>query len=105
MKIKCSDQTSHLCTSVHLTLPAISLLIMLVSLTFTSCDQLASDDTTSSEDTIELTPLIDSNTNWLLSCNSNTDCDQGEICSCGSCVIPCEEMRGCREDCHAMYKC
>lgn len=44
----------------------------------------------------ETVPLIDSNTNWLLSCVEDTDCGEGERCSCGSCVIPCEMGRGCR---------
>lgn len=37
----------------------------------------------------QLTPLIDSNTNWLLTCSADSDCDVGEHCACGSCVIPC----------------
>ena len=36
-----------------------------------------------------VTPLIDSNTNWLLTCSTDSDCDAGEQCACGSCVIPC----------------
>ena len=39
-----------------------------------------------------ITPLIDSNTNWLLSCSADADCEEGEQCSCGSCVIPCLPM-------------
>ena len=63
-----------------------------------SCDEGSTDDMTSTTEAAELTPLINSNTNWLLSCNEDTDCDEGETCSCGSCVIPCEEMRGCSID-------
>jgi len=36
-----------------------------------------------------VTPLIDSNTNWLLTCSADSDCGAGEQCACGSCVIPC----------------
>ena len=63
-----------------------------------SCDESATGDAPSTSEMSELTPLINSNTNWLLSCSEDTDCDQGEACSCGSCVIPCEEMRGCSID-------
>lgn len=40
--------------------------------------------------------LIDSNTNWLVSCSLGEDCGEGEECVCGSGVIPCEAERGCR---------
>ena len=71
---------------------------VLITFIFWSCDEISSDDTASNTETSELTPLINSNTNWLLSCNEDTDCDEGESCSCGSCVIPCEETRGCSID-------
>ena len=98
MKNTCSNHISSLCSSTCLTQAVITLLVLLASLIFVSCDQLVTDNTTDSNDTIELTPLIDSNTNWLLTCSSNSDCDDREICSCGSCVIPCEEMTGCSID-------
>ena len=88
MKNTCSNHISSLCSSTCLTQSVITLLVLLASLIFVSCDQLVTDNTTDSNDTIELTPLIDSNTNWLLTCSSNSDCDDREICSCGSCVIP-----------------
>lgn len=42
-----------------------------------------------------LTPLIDSNTNWLLACAEDSDCGEGQ-CSCGACIIPCQSEMACR---------
>lgn len=61
---------------------------------FSGCEEASTDSTTSALDPDEnggsaITPLIDSNTNWLLSCSADSDCDEGEQCACGSCVIPC----------------
>lgn len=67
-------------------------------LALSSCDQLTTDlgvETAGGVEMSSLTPTIDSYTNWLLSCSENEDCAEGEQCSCGSCVIPCEETSGC----------
>ena len=62
---------------------------------FCSCEaDLSGGGGDSSE--VDLTPLLDSNTNWLLSCSVDLDCGVGETCVCGSCVVPCDTDQGCR---------
>ena len=67
---------------------------MLVSLliscnTATDEDQMTVDP---NSDELSMTPLIDSNTNWLVSCSVDDDCGESGRCACGSCVIPCSPM-------------
>jgi hypothetical protein len=38
---------------------------------------------------------IDSNTNWLVTCLSNADCEAGEACLCGGCTAPCANQAAC----------
>ena len=66
--------------------------IVILCLLNSSCQEDNLNDT--SENSI-ITPLIDSNTNWLLACAEDADCDDGQ-CSCGACIIPCQFEMGCR---------
>ena len=68
------------------------LLCIILCLLGGSCQENNLTDTSESS---VLTPLIDSNTNWLLACADDTDCGEGQ-CSCGACIIPCQAELGCR---------
>lgn len=67
-------------------------LLMIVCMSGVSCQE---DPLTMGESTT-ITPLIDSNTNWLLACAEDDDCSEGGQCSCGTCVIPCQPEVGCQ---------
>ena len=67
-------------------------LFVILCLLAGSCEEENLSDTNESS---IITPLIDSNTNWLLACAEDADCDEGR-CSCGACIIPCQAEMGCR---------
>ena len=64
--------------------------------TATDEDQMIVDP---NSDELSTTPLIDSNTNWLVSCSVDDDCGESGRCACGSCVIPCSPTSGERNLC------
>lgn len=63
-----------------------------IFIALSSCSNESQTSIDPNGDGTTITPLIDSNTNWLLSCSADSDCGEGEHCSCGSCVIPCAPM-------------
>ena len=77
----------------------LGLRIFLINLLASPLYQGCSSDDLESGETVDpngvestVTPLINSNTNWLLSCSADSDCGEGEQCDCGSCVIPCSPV-------------
>jgi hypothetical protein len=42
-------------------------------------------------------PGTDTNTNWLKSCSSDTECDLGSTCSCGRCTVECDSDADCAD--------
>jgi glucuronoarabinoxylan endo-1,4-beta-xylanase len=42
-------------------------------------------------------PQTGSQTNWLLSCQIDAECEAGLQCLCGACTLPCSKNEGCAE--------
>lgn len=72
-----------------------SMICLVISALALSCNTATNEDQMSvnpNGDELSITPLIDSNTNWLVSCSVDDDCGESGRCTCGSCVIPCSPM-------------
>ncbi len=88
-----STKSKHLCYLAFFFMMTTSIALFL-----NACEDSTVSSIVNNEDTALITPLIDSNTNWLIACAEDSDCEQGGMCSCGACVIPCQSDIGCRRD-------
>ena len=41
------------------------------------------------------TPSVNSNTNWLKSCNADAECGEEDACICNVCTVVCQESDDC----------